>query len=79
MLHAELQQNPSTQNPLPHSAFCVHAAPCTSEAHAPAPLQLVGPGHSFAGSVFAGTLEHVPRLPATLHAWHVPPHAVLQQ
>ena len=25
------------------------------------------------------TGEHMPRLPATLHAWHWPPHAMLQQ
>jgi len=77
-LHAELQQFPSTQKPLWHSAFSMHG-PLTMSPHAPAPLQLVDPAHSFAGSVFAGTLVHVPRLPVTLHAWQVVPHAVLQQ
>jgi hypothetical protein len=34
--------------------------------------------HSEPGSVPAGTLAHVPTLPETLQAWHVPPHAALQ-
>lgn len=62
-----------------HSAFAEHAAPVARSPHAAAPLHVVEPAHSFAGSVFAGTFVHVPRLPATLHAWHVAPHAVLQQ
>ncbi len=76
--HAELQQNPSTQNPLPHSAFCVHAPPIPIDPQAPAPLQVVAPRHSFAGSEPFAMLEHVPMEPALLHAWQVPLHTVLQ-
>ncbi len=74
-----LQHTPSTQLPLPHSAASVHAAPLTRLVHAPEPLQSVVPTHSFAGSVPFGMLVHAPRLPATLHAWQRPPHALLQQ
>jgi hypothetical protein len=42
-------------------------------------LHVVVPTHSLAGSVFDGTLAQVPTLPATLHAWHVPLQAPLQQ
>jgi hypothetical protein len=41
-------------------------------------LHVFVPAHSFAGSVFTGTWVHVPTLPATLQAWHVPPQAALQ-
>ena len=77
--HVVLQHTPSTQLPLVHSALMEQALPLPSSAHAPAPLHVVAPVHSFAGSVFAGTFEHVPTLPATLHAWHVPLQVELQQ
>ena len=65
---AVLQQKPSTQLPLEHSEAIVQAAPLARSPHAPAPLQVVAPEHSFAGSVPAGTLVHKPTLPVTLHA-----------
>jgi len=39
--------------------------------------QLTAP-HSLSGSVLPGTLVHVPSLPATLHARHVPVQALVQ-
>jgi hypothetical protein len=77
--HPELQHTPSTQIPLAHSAGCEHAAPFESVLQAPAPLQLVAPEHSFAGSCPAGMLVHVPSDPAMLQAWQAPLHALLQQ
>lgn len=65
---AVLQHTPSTQLPLEHSEAIVQAAPLARSPHAPAPLQVVAPAHSFAGSVPAGTLVHKPTLPVTLHA-----------
>ena len=58
--HALLQQKPSTQKPLEHSAFDVHAALFASFVQAPAPLQLVTPAHSASGSVAFVTFAHVP-------------------
>jgi hypothetical protein len=66
------------QLPLVHSALAPQTAPFARSAHAPAPLQFVAPGHSFAGSVALGTLLHVPMLPDTLHALQTPTHEVLQ-
>src|SRR5579862_2231453 len=38
------------------------------------------PAHAARGETGAPvTGEHVPTSPATLHAWHCPPHALLQQ
>jgi hypothetical protein len=65
---ATLQQTPSTQLPLAHSPLMVHAAPLPSSVQAPAPLQVVTPGHSLAGSVAAGMGAQTPTLPATLQA-----------
>ena len=65
---AVLQQKPSTQLLLAHSELNEQAAPLARSAHEPVPLQVVAPAHSLAGSVPAGTLVHVPRLPVTLHA-----------
>ena len=48
-VHAALQQRPSTQKPLRHSAFAVHTSLFTFP-HAPAPLHAAAPVHSFAGS-----------------------------
>ena len=81
-LHAVLQQRPSTQKPLEHSAFCVHARPCARSPHWPRPLQLVVPGHSTSGSVPVVTLEHVPFAAPVLaieHAVQVNVQAALQQ
>ena len=45
---------------------------------APAPSHTVAP-QADSGSRPRGWLRHVPCEPATLHAWQLPPHAVLQQ
>jgi hypothetical protein len=49
----------------------------------PAPLQVSAPAHSLSGSVLAAMLPQVPSEPepffAAVHAWQVPPHALLQQ
>lgn len=78
-LHEALQHTPSTHWVLEHSPAIAQAVPLLKSAHDPAPLQVVPPAHSFAGSVPEGMLAHDPRLPDTLHAWHDPPHVVLQQ
>ena len=70
-LHATLQQTPSTQKVLMHSPaapFVVQAEPADSLVQAPAPLQLVTPTHSFAGSWPLATLVQVPMAPEMLHA-----------
>ncbi len=68
------------QLPLWHSFPTEHAFPFPSSApHPPLPLQLIAPAHSFAGSVPFGMFVHVPSEPGTLHAMHVPEHALLQQ
>jgi hypothetical protein len=79
---AVLQQKPSTQKPLVHSAASVHVEPCPSVEHVPDPLQLVTPAHSLSGSVAPVTLAHVPLAApvlALLQALQSPPQAVLQQ
>ncbi len=75
---AALQQTPSTQLPLEHSPPIAHAWPFVRSAQAPAPLQLVTPAHSFAGSSPFAMFEHVPMLPAMLHALQLVAHEVLQ-
>jgi hypothetical protein len=80
-VHVELQQTPSTQNPLTHSPLAAQVLPI-SPLHALDPLH--DPGlHSFCGSDPFTIGPHVPFVPcplrAAVHAWHVPPHAVLQQ
>jgi hypothetical protein len=80
--HEVLQHTPSTQYPLEHSPFSVHAEPFESFVHAPDPLQVVTPAHSLSGSVEAVTLPHAPLVPPLLaaeQAWQVPLHEVLQQ
>lgn len=81
-MHAELQQYPSTQYVLAHSALTAHAEPVASSAHAPAPLHAMAPKHSLSGSVETAMFPHVPSAPepffTALHAWHVPVQAVVQ-
>jgi hypothetical protein len=71
-LHAVLQHTPSTQLPLEHSAFRLHATPFARSEHVAAPLHSVAPGHSASGSVAAAMLPHVPFAPefffTALHA-----------
>ena len=50
VVQALLQQKPSTQKVLVHSAPTVHAWPVAKVAHAAPPLQLVAPTHSLSGS-----------------------------
>jgi hypothetical protein len=76
-----LQQNPSTQLPLEHSAPVAHVVPFTPT-QAPA-LQNRSPGHSLSGSIPVVMGAHVPLatvpvLPV-LHPMQLPVHAVLQQ
>ena len=49
-VHAESQQKPSVQKPVAQSDDVAHMLPCGSFMHAPAPLQIWLPVHSFAGS-----------------------------
>jgi hypothetical protein len=55
-----LQQTPSTQKPLAHSAATEHVAPFGSVEQAPAPLHVMAPAHSLSGSVPMPMLPHVP-------------------
>jgi hypothetical protein len=78
--HVELQQTPSMQLPLKHWLLSVHAEPLLSR-QVPAPSQALPPVQALAGKLScwpAGTLTQVPTLPMTLHARHVPVHALLQ-
>jgi hypothetical protein len=80
-LHAVLQHTPSTQLPLRQSPFAAHVSPFVNT-QAPALLHALGVTHALAGNVSCwpvGTLVQVPRLPATLHAWHAVVHVLLQQ
>ncbi len=79
-LHWALQQTPSVQTPLWHSVPSAQGVPLPKRLpHAPVPLQLTAPAHSFAGSVPKGMLVQVPCAPIALHTWHVPAQALLQQ
>jgi hypothetical protein len=82
-LHAVLQQKPSTQYVLAHSALFEHADPVARVAQAPAPLHEMAPKHSLSGSVEAAMLPHVPSVPepffTSVHAWQTPVHAAPQQ
>jgi len=75
--HAPVQHTPSTQKPDWHSPDAAQPAPADFR-QAPAPLHVVAPGHSSAGSEPAGSAVHVPGVPA-LHARHVPEQSVPQQ
>jgi len=72
------QQKPSTQVPFRQSLL--PAQPCpTSFLHWPLPLQeTLEPVHEGESSWPVGTFEHVPTLPDTLHALHVPVQPELQ-
>lgn len=72
------QQTPSTQKPLTQSLFVEHPWP-SSLLQEPSPSQELLFTHVGASSADLGTFTHVPRLPATLHARHVPEQALLQQ
>jgi hypothetical protein len=78
-----LQQTPSTQLLLVHSAPTEHGAPLASFEHAPLPLQLEPPTHSSSGSDPPAIVPHVPSAPepffAAVQAWQVAVHALLQQ
>lgn len=81
-VHAVSQQTPSVQLLWRQSVPMAQVWP-SSNLQLPAPSHdCVFPEHAImplVSSWFTGTFEHVPTLPATLHAWHVPVHAVLQQ
>lgn len=82
VVHAELQQYPSAQNPLRHSVAAVQTCP-VSFLHTPMPSQdWVAPEHTgtpLVSSCPDATLEQVPTAPVMLHDLHVPLHATLQQ
>lgn len=55
-------------------------SPPNARRQSPAPSHVDGLRHAGGLSPeFWGMNEQVPRLPALLHAWHVPAHALLQQ
>jgi hypothetical protein len=75
-VHVVLQQYPSTHNPDRQSLARLHVCPFVF-LHPPLPSHAFGARH--VGSVCPDArLVHVPRLPARLHAWHVPAHVVEQ-
>jgi hypothetical protein len=82
LVHAVLQQTPSTQKLLRHSDAAVHAAPFGS-LHAPEPLHTSAPLHSLSGSWPLAMLPQVPSAPenffAAVHAWHGRLHTLVQQ
>jgi hypothetical protein len=69
-VHAVLQHTPSAQNVDAHSAPAAHASPFPF-VQTPAALQLFCP-LQLSGSGASVIFAHTPRLPTTLHAWHVP-------
>ena len=71
-LQAVLQQTPSVQLPLAHSVNDVHWWP-SSALHCWFASHARSPGQVSSGSP-AGTLLHVPAMPATLQDLHVPLH-----
>jgi hypothetical protein len=77
--HAVLQQKPSTQLKLWQSVARVQAVPLESSVQPPAPLHVLAPEHSSAGSWPFGMYPQVPSWPARAQDWHKPEHAVLQQ
>jgi len=76
VVHAPSQHTPSAQYPVRQSVPSEHPCPCVV-LHPPAPSQALPPVHVPSVNPH-GTLAHVPRLPETLHAWHVPVHEVAQ-
>jgi hypothetical protein len=77
-VHAVAQQTPSMQKPLVHSADIAHIWP-SSFLHVPRPSHEFVPIQPGKSSFALGTFVHVPTLPATLQALHVPAHVALQQ
>ena len=81
-VHAVLQQTPSAQLPLWHSALSVHANPFENVRQEPLPLQAVEPTHSLSGSAPLMMLPQNPSAPLPFfdaeHAWHDPLQAVSQ-
>jgi hypothetical protein len=78
--HGVLQQKPSAQLPLTHSAACAHGRPFDF-LQTPAPSHDAPTPQSPAGSVPDATGVHVPFIvppAATLHATHAVLHAVEQ-
>lgn len=72
------QQTPSTQKPEMQSVGKVQVAPL-SDLHAPKPSHdWLVPEHVPMSSWLAATFEHVPMLPAMLHAWQVLAQLLLQ-
>jgi hypothetical protein len=49
------------------------------ERHAPAPSQAIPEPAQVSSGAPRGTALHVPALPATSHAWQLPPQALPQQ
>src|SRR6185369_9586787 len=75
---ALLQQTPSAQKVLRHSAFPPHACP-RPFLQAPSPSHWLGAAQVPRSLIPFGTFEQVPTVPARLHALQVPTQAVLQQ
>jgi hypothetical protein len=73
-----LQHTPSAQKPLKQSLPIAQPWPF-SFLQLPMPSQEFVPMQLGESSDAAGTFEHVPTLPATLHALHVSGHVELQQ
>jgi hypothetical protein len=78
------QHTPSTHLPDPHSAIDPHVAPFgfNPDWQVPAASQYCTPPHVVVAMVScdpAATFTQLPNLPATLQAWHVPRHVLLQQ
>src|SRR5262245_14466769 len=73
-LQAVLQQTPSVQLPLAHSANVEHWRP-SSDLHCWVASHAWSLGQVSSGCP-AGTLLHVPALPGTLHDLHLPAHAL---
>ncbi len=82
-VHAVLQQMPSAQLPLAHSAPAAQGEPLTLSAQAPEPLHDAEPLHSSSGSSLIAMAPHAPSAPppffAEVHAWQIPVHGPLQQ
>jgi hypothetical protein len=76
---ATLAQTSSSHTWLKHWLPEVHAAPLL-DSHVPCPSQVPAQIGVELGSLWpCGTGEHAPSNPVTLHAMHVPVHAVVQQ
>jgi hypothetical protein len=76
-LQPVLQQTPSTQLPERHWPAFAQTVPFVYR-QVPEPLQALGAVQFGASGWPDGTLEQVPMLPVTLHAWQLPEQAPLQ-